>query len=285
MEPDDHEIAKFAQTKDISHECCSDPDIIVPEQSAGTREEKQFLPFISPPVSSASFSARQSEHVHALLRAKSDANAHFQDACTATQADVSSSFFVRQSEPVPSLSRPKNEANVDLQDVLTAAQAAAESADRAAAAARAAASLAQVRITELLKSSNSRVLDSSKVPPQVEGSYTPSVAETPVRDEQKPFVETGGASHSVNSLPDQASVQGSESPNATSYHTPKIDSELTDSKMQVPEYQPAHQPQRLTSLEDDTYFSYPNLFASQDSSIRSGIYASAENSPPGHRPE
>ncbi|KAJ8628607.1 hypothetical protein MRB53_021930 [Persea americana] len=277
LEPGDHEIKKSAQTEDVPQQYSTEPDIIEPEQSVGTREDKQFLPFISPPMSATSFSVRQSEPAHYLSRSKSDTNAGFQDDYTATKAGASSSSFAMQSEPVPSLSRPKYEANVDLQDVLTAAQSAAESAERAAAAARAAASLAQVRITELLKNSNNRVSD-----PQID---SPSVAETHMQDGQRPFAETVGAPHSWNSLSDGASVQGSDLQNPISCLTPKIDSELTDSEMQVPEYTPAHQPQRLSSLEDDAYFSYPNLFASQDSSVRSGIHASADNSPSGRRPE
>jgi hypothetical protein len=81
-----------------------------PSVPVGGVEDKQFLPFISPPsLSSASFSATH-------------------------------------SNPPATHSRAKSEANVDLQDVLAAAQAAAESAERAAAAARSAASLAKVRI-------------------------------------------------------------------------------------------------------------------------------------------
>lgn len=282
LEPSDQEITKSAQTEDVPHQYSTEPDIIEPEQPVGTREDKQFLPFISPPMSAVSFSVRQSEPAHYLSRSKSDTNAGFQDDCTATKAGASSSSFAMRSEPLPSLSRPKNEANIDLQDVLTAAQSAAESAERAAAAARAAASLAQVRITELLKNGNNRVSDSSKVPPQTD---SPSVAETQMRDGHQPFAETVGAPHSLNSLADEASVQGSDFLNPISCRTPKIDSELPDSKMQVPEYAPTHQPQRLSSLEDDPYFSYPNLFTSQDSSVRSGIYASADNSPSGRRPE
>ncbi|GMH04058.1 hypothetical protein Nepgr_005897 [Nepenthes gracilis] len=49
---------------------------------------------------------------------------------------ASASFSTRDRSPSPSLSKTRSEASVDLQDVLAAVQAAAESAERAAAAAR-----------------------------------------------------------------------------------------------------------------------------------------------------
>ncbi|KAG4142108.1 hypothetical protein ERO13_D06G113600v2 [Gossypium hirsutum] len=112
-----------------------EPDILMQEDSAtresemsddpaGAKENKQFVPFISPPsLSPASISARESD--------------------------------------LPASLRPKSEANVDLQDILAAAQAAAETAERAAAAARSAASLAQVRTAELTQKKNERVTESS----------------------------------------------------------------------------------------------------------------------------
>lgn len=97
-------------------------------------EEKQFLPFISPP--SATISVKES---CPSPRSKVSVN------------DDSRTTIVKESSP---LSRTRTGIKDDLQDVLVAAQAAAESAERAAAAARAAASLAQVRITELVNKQN-----------------------------------------------------------------------------------------------------------------------------------
>ncbi|GMI77114.1 IST1-LIKE 1 [Hibiscus trionum] len=113
-----------------------EPDILMQENSttrenemsidpAGAKENKQYLPFISPPsLSPASISARP-------------------------------------INPPAAISKPKSEANVDLQDVLAAAQAAAETAERAAAAARSAASLAQVRIAELTQKKDELVTECS----------------------------------------------------------------------------------------------------------------------------
>lgn len=334
----DNEIAKSLQTKvDSSYELHSEHDVL-PEPSAAfpctpsntsvdTREDKQFLPFMSPPsFSSGSFSMKQSEPAQALprtkieddddfqnvfttnqagasstsfsvkqsepeparvfSRTKSDGNVDFQNVFTATQAaDSSTTFSVKQGEPVPSFSRTKSEANVDLHDVLAAARAAAESAECAAASARSAASLAEVRITELLKNRNSIPLDSSESTPHLDGSYVSAVAETLMTNRQQSFVDTVGVSHSVNPLQEHRSFHGSDSPNPTSLDTPKTDFKATDFEEQIPEHHPAHQPQRLTSLEEDSYFSYPNLFSRQDSNLRSGVHASVNNSPSEHRPE
>ncbi|KAE8718639.1 hypothetical protein F3Y22_tig00110007pilonHSYRG00112 [Hibiscus syriacus] len=80
-----------AAPKPEKNEMSNDPD--------GAKENKQFLPFISPPSISAT-----------------------------------------PSEPPPAISKPKTESNLDLQDVLAADQEAAETAERAADAARSAAS-------------------------------------------------------------------------------------------------------------------------------------------------
>ncbi|XP_039056187.1 uncharacterized protein LOC120199049 isoform X2 [Hibiscus syriacus] len=108
-----------------------EPDILMPENTtkesempddpAASKENKQFLPFISPPSVSAS------------------------------------SIPARPSNPTPAILKPESETNFDLEDVLAAARSAAESAERAAAAARAAASLAHIRIAELKQKKNDQV--------------------------------------------------------------------------------------------------------------------------------
>ncbi|KAJ8619229.1 hypothetical protein MRB53_015415 [Persea americana] len=283
LEPDD-EIVESAQTmEDSSFEHCSEPDGILLgpciaspnasfNASVGTILEKQFLPFVSPPSPSTSFSMRQSGTSHTLSRTTSNSNADFQNVFTA-QASASASFSVKQSEPIPSPSRTKSNPNVDLQDVLDAALAAAESA---AVAARSAASLAQDRISELIKNRDTSTLESGETPPHIEVS---SVTEMPLRDSSQCFVDTVSVPNSVNSIPDHAPIQGSDSSSPISYDTAKTDTDGTGSKEQVSNYQPAHQFQRLTSLEDDIHFSYPNLFASKDMEVLnlgSDIHASAD---------
>ncbi|XP_076892313.1 uncharacterized protein LOC143544014 [Bidens hawaiensis] len=91
-------------------------------------EQKQFLPFISPPSETVKVPSPRPQAV-----------------------DFQTVREVQERGPV---SRVKPGVKDDLQDVLAAAQAAAESAERAATAARAAASLAQMRISELVKKQN-----------------------------------------------------------------------------------------------------------------------------------
>ncbi|GAB4861030.1 hypothetical protein Ancab_036192 [Ancistrocladus abbreviatus] len=95
----------------------------LPESLVNAKETNQFVPFISPPSLD------------------------------------STPFPDRESSPSPSLSTTKSDANLDLQDILDAAQVAAETAERAAA--RSAASLAQVRISDLTKKKNDRSPDDS----------------------------------------------------------------------------------------------------------------------------
>ncbi|KAE8100313.1 hypothetical protein FH972_018221 [Carpinus fangiana] len=214
-----------------------------PSVPAGVVEDKQFLPFISPPsLSSASFSATQ-------------------------------------SNPPATLSRAKSEANVDFQDVLAAAQAAAESAERAAAAARSAASLAQVRINELTKKSSDQFLENSceeqfdnDIPDQS------GAKENPRYDHQSLF----GNSNDVvlNSPEPHLDDEDSQRSETSSFDTLKVDydSSLPNEHGFENELARHHQPQRLPSMDDDPYFSYPNLFTSQNPSLGSASHSSTDNS-------
>lgn len=211
-----------------------------PHASAGGLEDKQFVPFIAPPsLSSASFSVRQS------------------------------------SISPPHHSRTKSEANVDFQDVLAAAQAAAETAERAAAAARSAASLAQVRISELTKKTNDQVPANSSENPFHTGSPSPSVSlEKPHFDRRDSIGDSASVTISPKPHPTYEGVHGSNSSNL-----PSVDSLKADFDATMPESDPTRrQPQRLPSMDDEPYFSYPNLFRSQSSNLRSGAQSFKDNS-------
>lgn len=206
-------------------------NIELPEIPVYPMEDKQFVPFISPPSLSSS-----------------------------------STFSVRRTEPSPPLSRAKNEANVDLQDVLVAAHAAAETAERAAAAARSAASLAQIRISELVMKKNDEVSDRIS-----ENPFHADTCQSPTID--KPHLShqnSSGVSHSPSSYEDHENhlVQHQAS-SLPSYDKHKV--ELDSSSLfsnDVPGHRTdSHQPQRLTSMDDETYLSYPNLFSRQDSNV------------------
>ncbi|KAK1367078.1 Spindle pole body protein [Heracleum sosnowskyi] len=113
-----------AELEEMLQDKSESKDVETPTTSVG--EDKQFLPFISPPPPSS----------------------------TSFPLPPSSTSFERKSNPPPSVSRTNTEVDVDLLDVLAAARAAASSAEHAAAAARSAASLAEFRINELVSKRN-----------------------------------------------------------------------------------------------------------------------------------
>uniref|UniRef100_A0A5B7BT88 Uncharacterized protein n=1 Tax=Davidia involucrata TaxID=16924 RepID=A0A5B7BT88_DAVIN len=205
-------------------------------------EDKQFVPFISPPsLSSASFS-------------------------------------VRQSDPPPSFSRTKSEVGVDLQDVLAAAQAAADSAERAAAAARSAASLAQVRISELVKKKSDEIADSGSENPFHADTCQPAMTDSPHLDHQNSG-DSDGVSNSPILHQEPENYRGQHSSNLPSYDDPEVEFDSPLSNDHVLGHDSAyHQPQRLPSMDEETCFSYPNLFKSQDSNLGSGVHSFTDNS-------
>ncbi|KAI8015396.1 IST1-like protein [Camellia lanceoleosa] len=210
-------------------------------------EDKQFLPFISPPSqSSATFPA---------------------------------TFPVRQSEPPMPLSRTKSEANVDLQDVLAAAQTAAESAERAATAARSAASLAQLRISELVKKKNDQISDNSS-----ENPFHMDTCQSPTMDKPHLFHQnssgnTGCISNSPSPHQDHANRVVQQVSSLPSYDNPKVEFDSSLLNSDVPGHDiDRHQPQRLPSMDDEPYFSYPNLFTQQDSNVGSAVHSIKDNS-------
>ncbi|KAF4377169.1 hypothetical protein CsatB_006612 [Cannabis sativa] len=179
----------------------------------------------------------------------------------------SASFSARQtnSTPPPILSRTKSATNVDLQDVLAAAQAAADSAERAAAAARSAASLAQVRINELTKKNNERCPENSSENPFHTSSPNHSVTEERPHFDRNDSI---GDSEGITSPPNYHQVHSLESLKAE-----------FDASLPLPGSDPAsHQPQRLPSMDDEPYFSYPNLFNSQNSNLGSHSQTFTDNS-------
>ncbi|KAF5203330.1 Ist1-like protein [Thalictrum thalictroides] len=238
--------------EDISHESEVEPEALMPEHivtsSRGShdvmvneRNDKQSLPFISPPsLSSASFPVSHSEE----------------------------KFPASLSEKPNSLSKTKSDLHVDLQDVLAAANAAAESAERAAAAARSAASLAKVRIDQLINYNHENNSERSEYKPNLDESAT---AGTPLFDHQESFNNTDTISYSLDPQFSHDLNLGPQTPNPT-YAKPKMELDSPSPDDQVVKHESTHhQPQRLTSLEDDPYFSYPNLFTAQDPNLVSGV--------------
>jgi hypothetical protein len=111
--------------------------------------------------------------------------------------------------------------NVDLQEVLEAAKEAAATAEQAAAAALAAADLVQHKINDFVSRSSTETAF---------GPQESLMHKNPVFDRQD------------------------SNSNPFSGELPTVDTELPFPKE-------PHVPQRLSSLEDDPYYSYPNLFS------------------------
>ncbi|PSS00013.1 IST1-like protein [Actinidia chinensis var. chinensis] len=260
MEPDN-----VLQEKSVANNTASPKVPFVPT------EEKQFVPFISPPSPPPVVSP------------------------------------VRKSESPLPLSRTKSEVNVDLQDVLAAAHAAAESAERAAAAARSAATLAQVRISELVKKKSDEITDGSTENPFHTDTCQPATVDNPHLSHQNSSSDTGDVPNSPNplqnhenhsvqrvlSLPSDDNhlkaefdsspfssnnvlvQQASSLPSYDNHPKVEFDSSPFSSN-DGPGHDTAHHEPQWTV--DESFFSYPSLFTRQDSNIGSGVHASTDNS-------
>ncbi|GFP79051.1 ist1-like protein [Phtheirospermum japonicum] len=162
----------------------------------------------------------------------------------------------KEQNPPPSI--PKTEYdNLDLQDVLAAAQMAADAAERAATAARSAASIARLRINELVKKDSD----------DVSGSTTD---ENPFHLE-KP---KSGFLEEMTELDSRGTFEDSNSPftRHPTAHRPSYDDaegvfDSLPKSSNVFGHGDFHQPQRLPSMDDETCFTYPNLFTSQGSNV------------------
>ncbi|KAJ9560441.1 hypothetical protein OSB04_005601 [Centaurea solstitialis] len=198
----DESETRFGPNDDFPYK----PDKISEKPAMG---EKQFLPFMSPPAATTTT---------ATVAAK-------ETSPPPPRTKTSVEYEPKESAPLP-VPRTKSGMTDDLHEVLAAAQAAAESAERAAAVARTAASLAQVRISELIRKHNE---DESTENPFSGDSHRSNTPESP----------------ELNRLSSTNDQDGGFSPLS-------------------PGSQPfsPHQPQRLPSM-DDGFMSYPNLFNSR----------------------
>ncbi|CAI9116397.1 OLC1v1017534C1 [Oldenlandia corymbosa var. corymbosa] len=208
-----------------------------PESSV---EEKQFLPFISPPrVSSKIVSAKQ---------------------------DDSS----------PSIPATKGQTDIDLQELLASARAAAETAERAAATARSAASLAELRINELSKR-NEEVSGTNTENPFHAVSEKSNSSESPHLHHQSSSNDYHGLLRSQSTGQNGEDHFAPQLPHIPSYDDTKSDFGSFSSHSYVPAPgAPIGQFQRLPSMDDE--FSYPNLFSSQGSHALSPANSFADNS-------
>ncbi|KAK4253019.1 hypothetical protein QN277_010856 [Acacia crassicarpa] len=156
-----HSSSHFGVTEDVKQKQVEERSVIYKDESQtpGRTDNKQFVPFTSPPLASPE------------------------------------SFSTRHSDSPPSLEKKKSEDDVDLQDVLDAAHAAAETAECAAAAARSAASLAEIHINELTKKSTEHKPDSTSENPFYAGSsHQSTTTERGSFNEQNTATDYGGNS-------------------------------------------------------------------------------------------
>lgn len=277
------DITSFPSVKaDVNN---PDPPISFPyNASIAATENRQFIPFMSPPsFSSASvkqsepdplptvFSSASEKQSEPEIEPASSSSVSMPPEQSETAAFIpsfrSDSVSPKLKGQDSSLSQTKGVSNVDLQDVLVAAQAAAESAERAAAAARAAANLAHIRISDLV-ATGSTVNSASHDVKFQENSHDTRMVDKPVFDQQDSF-----------SYRDTSGVYNpqwtSDSPTLPLQEVPAVENSPSP-KEQMPEDRPSHVPQRLASLEDDPYFSYPNLFTTPESNTGMGLHPSGE---------
>lgn len=238
----DSNVSKFKPAINMEDEV-NNPETLNPSRE---NKEFQFVPFVaSPRPPPPFFSPSEQDDPH-----------------------VSTPPFSKHGDPTPfvpcdptPLHGSKTEADIDLQDVLVAAQAAAEAADRAAAAARAAASLAQVRISELITKKSG----SSETNGSVEVSETKEFVGKPTFDQPNSFDNTDGTHYEPG--------WGMGSPTLSS---DDVVHKIEDASSDAKDY--SHQPMTSVSIEEDPYFSYPNLFTRQDSGPKPVDHPSGEHS-------
>ncbi|KAM1348455.1 hypothetical protein ACFX13_002734 [Malus domestica] len=275
-----------------------------PHLSVGGVEDKQFLPFISAPsLSSVSFPTRQSNPPPSLSRTRSEVNVDLQDVLAAAQAAADSAeraataarsaaslaqvrineITKKNSEVVPkNWSESENPFHVDIPDQ-SATQAAADSAERAATAAPSAASLAQVKINEITKKNSEEASENRSESENPFHEDVPNQSDAREKPDFDHHIPSGGSDGVKNSpVPHQIYLygQGSEISNASSITMEPLNASFDSPlpKDHAYEHEPVrHQPQRLSSMDDDPYFSYPNLFTSQNSNVGSHAQSATDN--------
>ncbi|KAJ4760371.1 Regulator of Vps4 activity in the MVB pathway protein [Rhynchospora pubera] len=217
------------------------PDRPPLEAPLSPNELKQFIPFMAPP-SFPSAPVKPAEPNPVIQQFSSiqgeleELQEQKHEIQTSPQTVNTSTAKIRSGST-----------NIDLQEVLAAAQEAAETAERAATAARAAADLAQLKINDFVSRNNTEI-------PSISQESGPQ--RMPVFDRQD-----------SNLNPSPVLDRQDSNSNPFFKEVPRVDTESPFSKE-------AHVPQRLSSLEDDPYYSYPNLFSSGGSNSGSGNFSS-----------
>ncbi|KAG9157593.1 hypothetical protein Leryth_023892 [Lithospermum erythrorhizon] len=259
----------------LSHKMPSRDDAVMQEKAMTTdyksTENKQFLPFISPPSP-----------------AYVPSSTIIDDPSPQESPAASVPSFTTIRDPTSPTSCLKSDISVDLQDVLAAAEAAADSAERAAAAARSAASLAHLRISELEKrKKDDEVYDDSGNEPPRSDAYTSVLPGHSRLDHASSLSESEGGSSPLSSQYIRDTNLGHQVPDIPSYDDlkPEVQSSSShtisgqgspQSFQRLPSIDDKFQ--RLPSMDDEPYFSYPNLFSSQVSNPVSRVQSFTDDS-------
>lgn len=164
-------------------------------------------------------------------------------------------FSAKEDGSSPPLAKNTND-DTKLHDVVAAAQAAADTAESAAAAAQSASSLAHLRIAELVKKKNDDFSTSEAENPFHLNFSNSDLQEEAELDEENPFAystttftsPSRNQTTNLNTFDDTAGVFDSYRDSETGFSYDSYD-----------------RPQTLSSMDDETYFSYPNLFTSHSS--------------------
>lgn len=262
----DDELAAPAGANDSLSQRAPSKDELMQEKSTTTEyrsvENKQFLPFISPPSSAA---------------VPSYTVINNQSPPASPAASVPSSSTIKNSSP-PTL-RPKSDMSIDLQDVLAAAQAAADSAECAAAAARSAASLAQLRINEIEKrKKDDEIYDASGDEPPRSDTYTSVHPGNSKLGNANSFSESEGVSSPWSRQYIDDNDMDNQETKIPSYDDLKPEVESSPSHISVSSHGAPQNFQRSPSMDDEPYFSYPNLFTSQGTGPVSRVQSFTDNS-------
>ncbi|XP_047982163.1 uncharacterized protein LOC125223188 [Salvia hispanica] len=229
LSDDDQEEAVKPEPGNVSREKSVVKEDASLNIQTGATEAKQFVPFISPPTQS-------SETVAATMRESSSP-----PAIKMYDDHVDFQAVLAAAESAERAAATARSAAESAERAAASARSSAESAERAAASARSAADIAQIRISELSKRRSNEFSA-----PQHHNNTNNS---------------NGGDSGCPSTSPNQTDACQNT---ATQQLTP-----VSSFNSSPPSDNALHLPQRLPSMDDEPYFSYPNLFTSQGSNLQS----------------
>ncbi|XP_042018959.1 uncharacterized protein LOC121766773 [Salvia splendens] len=263
LSDDDQEVADKPESGNVSQEESVAKEDAPLNIQTGATEAKQFVPFISPPTQSSETvpaTVRESssppaikmfdDHVNfqVVLAAARDAAESAKHAAASARSAAESAEHAAVSARSAAESAEHAAASAH-SHAAAAALSAAESAEHAAAAARSAADIAQIQISELSK----RGSNEFSAPQHHNNTNTSNGG------------DFGCASTSPNQTDTCQNTSSQQLTPVSSFNSsPPCDNAL-------------HLPQRLPSMDDEPYFSYPNLFTSQGPNVSANSQSPRES--------